>query len=222
MMSYANPNMNTFKVIRMAKRGDKTPAEFRQEWIEHHRELKRAANRVVASVATGEVALGGQEPPFDGMAGIYYSSAEAARATLGDDPKKIEVVCEEQVMSQKVDADKLIKSSGQLKVIRTIMRRKDLTQVQFKDYWLKNHAKLEQRVIAESPVLRIVATFAVPPEPGGNEPPFDGMVELYFAAVEEIRALFAGAIPAMMRKDEENFVQMDAPAVRVIAEEFVL
>jgi len=214
--------MNMFKVVRMAKRGDVTPAEFKPEWLERHRELKRAANRVVASVATGEVALGGEEPPFDGMAAIYYSSAEAARATLLDDPKKIEVVCEEHVMSQKPDADKLIKSNGQLKIVRTVFRRKDLTQLQFKDYWLKNHAKLEARVIAESPMLRIVATFALPPEKGGNEPAFDGMVELYFASAEDIRATFAGPIPAMMRKDEENFVQMDAPAVRLIAEEFVL
>lgn len=38
-------------------------------------------------------------------------------------------------------------------------RRRDLTAQQFKDYWLKNHAKLEERVIAESPVQRIVATY---------------------------------------------------------------
>ena len=221
-MNYANPNMNTFKVVRMAKRGDKTPAEFRQEWLERNRELKRAANRVVASVATGEVALGGQEPPFDGMAAIYYSNADAARAVLGDDAKKIEVLCDEFLMSEKLDADKLLKPAGQLKIVRTVYRRKDLTHAQFKDYWLKNHSKLEKRVIAESPVQRIVATFAVPPEPGGNEPAFDGMVELYFASVEDIRAMFAGPIPAMMRKDEENFVQMDAPAVRLVAEEFVL
>ncbi len=204
--------MSTFKVVRMAKRGDKTPAEFKPEWLERHRELKRAANRVVASIATGEVALGGEEPPFDGMAAIYYSNAEAARA----------VVCEEHAMSQKPDADKLIKSNGQLKIVRTVFRRKDLTQLQFKDYWLMNHAKLEARVIAESPMLRIVATFALPPEKGGNEPAFDGMVELYFASAEDIRTTFAGPVPAMMRKDEENFVQMDAPAVRLIAEEFVL
>jgi hypothetical protein len=45
------------------------------------------------------------------------------------------------------------------------------------------------------------------------------MVELYFAALPDIRAMFAGPIPAMMRKDEENFVQMDAPAVRLVATE---
>ena len=117
---------------------------------------------------------------------------------------------------------KTIKAINQLKIVRTVIRRKDLTLAQFRDYWLKNHSTLEKQVIRESPVLRIVASFALPPEPGGNEPAFDGMVELYFASKDDIKAMFAGPIPAMMRKDEENFVQMDAPALRVVAEEFVL
>jgi uncharacterized protein (TIGR02118 family) len=214
--------METFKVVRMVKRGNLRPAEFRQEFLEKHRELKRAAKRVVASVSTGEVALGGNEAPFDGMAALYYSSAAEARHALGDDPAKVEVACSEYMMSQKPDAERTIKGQGQLKIIRTVIRRKDLTLAQFKDYWLKNHSKLEHRVIAESPVVRIVASFALPPEPGGNEPHFDGMVELYFSSTDDIRAMFAGPIPAMMRKDEENFVQMDAPAIRLVAEEFVL
>ena len=57
---------------------------------------------------------------------------------------------------------------------------------------------------------------------GAAVPPFDGLAELYFANVQDIRALFAGPVPATMRKDEENFVQMDAPAVRFVAEEYVI
>jgi uncharacterized protein (TIGR02118 family) len=122
-------------------------------------------------------------------------------------------VCDEHLMSQKPNP------KTRLKIIRTVYRRRDLTHQQFKDYWLKNHSRLEERVIAESPVQRIVATFAMPQ--AGKDPAFDGMVELYFASVEDIRSMFAGPIPAMMRKDEENFVQMDAPAVRLVAEEFI-
>jgi uncharacterized protein (TIGR02118 family) len=123
-------------------------------------------------------------------------------------------VCDEHLMSQKANP------KTRLKIIRTVYRRRDLTHQQFKDYWLKNHSRLEERVIAESPVQRILATFAMPQ--AGEDPAFDGMVELYFASVEDIRAMFAGPIPAMMRKDEENFVQMDAPAVRLVAEEFIV
>jgi hypothetical protein len=46
------------------------------------------------------------------------------------------------------------------------------------------------------------------------------MVELYFRSPAEIRSMLASAIPAMMRKDEENFVQMDATAIRINAIEY--
>jgi uncharacterized protein (TIGR02118 family) len=105
-------------------------------------------------------------------------------------------------------------------IVRTVYRQRDLTPSQFKDYWLNKHSKLEDRVIAESPVQKIVATFAVPD--AGKGPAFDGMVELYFKSADDIRAMFAGPIPAVMRKDEENFVQMDAPAIRAVCEEHLI
>lgn len=201
-----------FKVIRMAKRPDgASAARFRDDWTKAQRAVKPAPARTVVSLSTGEVALGGQVPLFDGMAALYYDSLEQARAACASLDDTTAVVCDEHLMSQKPDPD------TRIKIIRTVYRRRDLSHQQFKDYWLKNHSRLEDRVIAESPVQRIVATFAVP-EPG-RDPAFDGMVELYFANVADIRAMFAGPIPAMMRKDEENFVQMDAPAVRLVAEE---
>jgi len=75
-------------------------------------------------------------------------------------------------------------------------------------------------VIETTSMQRIVASFALPENPA--VPDFDGLAELYFAKVEDIRAIFGGPVPAMMRKDEENFVQMNAPAVRLVAEEYVI
>jgi uncharacterized protein (TIGR02118 family) len=217
------------KLVRLVKRREGgAPADFASYWMERHRRLP-GAHRTVLSLATGEVALGGQSAPFDGMSAIYYDTVQETRAALSafdaEDPRfadgaAVALVAEEHLMSQKADAGRTPRPGAQLKIIRTVYRRRDLTPEQFKDYWLKNHARLEDRVIAESPVQRIVATFAVP-EPG-RDPAFDGMVELYFASLADIRAMFAGPIPAMMRKDEENFVQMDAPAIRFVAEEHVL
>jgi uncharacterized protein (TIGR02118 family) len=200
--------MNTFKVVRMSKRGALSTEDFEKILGETG---DSAPLRKVLSLSTGEVALGATTPPFDGMAALYYPTLEAARAAAKRWPDA--VVCDEHLMSQKPEP------RTKIKIIRTVYRRRDLTHAQFKDYWLKNHAKLEDRVIAESPVQKIVATFAVPE--AGREPAFDGMVELYFASLPDIRAMFAGPIPAMMRRDEENFVQMDAPAVRLVAEELI-
>jgi uncharacterized protein (TIGR02118 family) len=195
-----------FKVVRMLNRGALSAEAFRK-MLEQTGESTPLGK--VLSLATGEVALGGAAPPFDGMVALYYPTVEAARAAAARWPDA--VVCEEHLMSQKP------RPETKIKIIRTVYRRRDLTHAQFKDYWLTNHARLEDRVVAQSPVQKIVATFAVP-EPG-EDPAFDGMVELYFASLPDIRSLFAGPIPAMMRKDEENFVQMDAPAVRLVAEE---
>ena len=209
--------MNTFKVVRIAKRGDKLPLEFKQEWAELHSQLKRSSNRVVIGMARGEA------PPFDFMAAMYYSNADKAKATLTDDPKRQEVLCEELLSGEKIDAAKTLQSKDQLKIVRTFFRHKDLSLAQFRDHWLKNYAKLEKRLTVETPVQRVVASFAVPPEKGGNEPAFDAMEEIYVASAEDVNAMLATPIPALMRKEEESFVQLDAPlAVRLVVEETVL
>jgi len=201
----------------MAKRGDKLPLEFKTEWLELNGQLKRAANRVVVSIPKSEA------PAFDGLAAIYYSTAAKAKETLTDKAGRQEVLCEEFLAGERLDAAKTIKQKEQLKVVRTLIRHKDLSLAQFKDYWLKNYLKLEKRLTVETPVQRVVASFAMPPDPGGNEPHFDGMEEIYLASVEDFNAMLASPIPALMRKEEESFVQLDAPlGWRLMAEETVL
>ena len=195
-----------YKVLRMVKRrAGESREDFARRWLAEH------PKKAVVTLATGEIALGGAEAPFDGMSVTYFPTEHEARAAAAQFSGDIVMACDEHAMGQKP------MPQAKIKIVRTVYRRRDLTHREFKDYWLKNHSKLEDRVIAESPVQRIVASFALP-EPG-RHPAFDGMVELYFAAVDDIRATFAGPIPAMMRKDEENFVQMDAPAIRVVCEE---
>jgi uncharacterized protein (TIGR02118 family) len=231
------------KIVRLVKRRpDFTFAQFKDYWLTRHAEHERRAVestpllKVVASIATGEVALGAAVPPFDGMVALYFRNLEEARATFAgpataamrDDARNFvardaippQIFAEEYLMSEKPQAAAAIKTSGQLKIIRTVFRRRDLSRAQFRDYWLNTHSKLEDKVIETTEMQRIVATFAI--DEYREEPDFDGMVELYFNRIEDIRAMFAGTVPAMMRKDEENFVQMDAPAVRLVAEEYVI
>ena len=195
-----------YKVLRMAKRrAGESREEFVKRWRAEH------PKSAVVTLSTGEIALGGVESPFDGMSATYFPTERAAREAAAQFSGDLVMACDEHAMGQKKEP------KSKIKIVRTVYRRRDLTHRQFKDYWLNNHSKLEDRVIAESPVQKIIATFALPE--AGRDPAFDGMVELYFAAVEDIRATFAGPVPAMMRKDEENFVQMDAPAIRVVCEE---
>ena len=109
-----------------------------------------------------------------------------------------------------------------VKIVRFIKRRKDLTHEQFKAYWLNKHSQLEKMVMEKTPMRKIVATFPTGEMVGGKEPPWDGMVELYFDSLEEMRAMFATEIPKIMLKDEENFVDHSEPPLRIVTEEYVM
>src|SRR2546430_845999 len=134
------------KIVRLVKRrADLTLAQFKDYWLTRHALHERRAiettslQKVVASIATGEVALGATVPPFDGMVALHFRSLEDARATLSGpgtaamredaknfvDPRSSpQIFADEYLVSEKEDASGTIRRSGQLKTIRTIRDRK--------------------------------------------------------------------------------------------------
>ena len=206
------------KVIRMVKRGDKLPAEFRQEWLERNRELRKTANNLVASViADGNILPG--EPLFHGVAALYYPAINEARAAheMEIGKEALSVIAEEKVLYERTGAT--LKPMGQLKVILTSIRKKELTPAQYKDAALKGYAKVESKMLMDSGILKIVGSFATT---GEKKQGFDSMLELYFASADELKAAFGSPLIGALRKDEETLVDLDAPEVRIVAEEFVL
>lgn len=209
-----------FKLIRMAKKGDKLPAEFRTEWLERNRELRKTANQLVASVVADGKVLG-DDPLYDGVAALYFPAEKEARdadeKSQGKD--SITVVMDEgKVLFERTGAT--FKPMGQLKVILTSVRKKDLPPAQFKDLSLKGYAKVESKALMESGIQKIVATFAVPTK--DKAAPFDVMLEIYFNSTDDVKATFGSPVIGMLRKDEETLVQLDAPEIRIVAEEHVL
>ena len=209
-----------FKVIRLVKRGDKLPGEFRQEWLEHNRELRKAAAQLKAGVVAEGKFFADEHPPFDGMASVYFSTAmEAAKAEDKSLSKgAISLVAEEKVFFERPNV--ALKTTGQLKVFVTAVRRKGMSPAQFKDTATKAYAKVDSKAIVASPIQKIVASFAVP-QPS-EIPAFDGMMELYFASADDIRATFGSPVIGLLRRDEETYVQMDAPEIRLVIEEHSL
>ena len=55
-----------------------------------------------------------------------------------------------------------------------------------------------------------------------TESPFDGMVELYWASVEDMKAQFAGPQRSIMREDEKNFIDLTEEQEFVVMEEYVM
>jgi hypothetical protein len=206
------------KVIRVVKRGDKLPAEFRQDWLERNRELRKAASKLVASVAADGNILPG-EPLFHGVAALYYPAINEARAAHEKEIGKeaLSVIAEEKVLYERTGAT--LKPMGQLKVILTSIRKKELTPAQYKDAALKGYAKVESKMLMDSGILKIVGSFATA---GEKKQGFDSMLELYFASADELKAAFGSPLIGALRKDEEAIVDLDAPEIRMVAEEFVL
>ena len=209
-----------FKVIRMVKRGDKLPAEFRQEWLERNRELRRTAAKLVASVVADGKPLG-DDPLYDGVAALYFNMENEALDVAGKNPAKdaISVMTDEKAIFEKTGVT--YKSIGQIKVILTSVRRKDLTPAQFKEASLKGYAKVDSKTLMESPIQKIVASFAIPKK-AGPQPAFDVMLEIYFPSTDDVKAAFGSPVIGQLRKDEETLVQLDAPEIRIVAEEHVL
>src|SRR5580765_4658578 len=171
-----------FKLIRMKRRGDKLPAEFRQEWLEKNREVRKTANKVVASVVADGKVLG-DDPMYDGVSALYFNTEKEARnaddKNLGKE--SISVVADEKVLFERTGAT--LKPLGQLKVILTSVRKKEMTPAQFKDASLKGYAKAESKALMDSGIQKIVASFAVQGKDEPN-PAFDVMLELYFSSTD--------------------------------------
>src|SRR5205823_8926134 len=143
------------KVIRMVKRGDKLPAEFRQEWLERNRDLRKTASNLVASVAADSNILPG-EPLFHGVAALYYPAINEARAAHETEIGKeaLSTITEEKVLYERTGAT--LKPMGQLKVILTSIRKKELTPAQYKDAALKGYAKVVSKLLMASGILTLV------------------------------------------------------------------
>jgi len=209
-----------FKLIRMVKKGDKLPAEFRTEWLERNRDLRKTANKLIASVVADGKVLG-DDPMYDGVSALYFPGEKEARdageKSQGKD--SISVLMDEgKVLFERTGAQ--FKNLGQLKVILTSVKKKELSPAQFKDLSLKGYAKTESKALMESGIQKIVASFAVPEK--DKPAAFDVMLELYFNEKGDVKATFGSPVIGMLRKDEETLVDLAAPEIRIVAEEHIL
>ncbi len=221
------------KVVGLVwKRPDLTRQQFKDYWINNHSKLEKGSTeknpvrRIVASFAVGE------EPAyFDGMVELYFASPEdlkaqfagPQRALMKEDEKNfcdqskdpVFIIAEEHVMAEKTPRQY---KEGGVKAVGLVWKRPDLTRQQFKDYWLNNHSKLEKGSTEKNPVVRIVASYAIGEDPA----PFDGMVELYWTSLDDMKAQFAGSQRALMKEDEKNFCDQSKDPVFVVTEEYVM
>jgi uncharacterized protein (TIGR02118 family) len=98
-----------------------------------------------------------------------------------------------------------------VKVIGLVKKRPDMTHEQFRDYWLNTHSRLEKESLRVNPIRRIVANFFT--ENLVDQAPFDGMVELYFDDIDQMRKQWSSGHDDVMKNDEANFCD---PSYRIL------
>ena len=111
-----------------------------------------------------------------------------------------------------------------IKTVRFVRKRRDMTRDEFKEYWLTKHLEIEKIALQKTKVRKITASFATGELKGGRELPFDGLAEIYFDSIGDLKAHYETEFhkSGVMRKDEENFVDMAADPIRVVTEEYVV
>src|SRR5258706_13884302 len=100
-----------------------------------------------------------------------------------------------------------MRKANEIKIVRLVKRRADLSLAQFKSYWLPRHAEHERQAIEATPLQKVVAGIATGEIAlGGADQPFDGMVALYFKSLEDARATLSKPETASLRGKANNFV----------------
>lgn len=108
-----------------------------------------------------------------------------------------------------------------IKAVMVFKRRPGTTREEFKHYWLTKHALLEKENVENKWVQKIVASFPIEDESLG-EPPWDGMVELYFDSIEDMKRDVEGEQRQVMYEDEKNFMDHTFPEMLCVTQEYLM
>jgi len=225
-----------------------TREQFKERWLPQQMKAlvlpDAHVEKIVAMTFTGQSVPPGKAPPFDGITELYYESEDDFRKTSpliikhmaegeGDlidttnEPKDqpLRYVSEEILIMERPEG-KPSTPGPMTKIVRLTSRRPGTTRQQYKDYWLEQHVKAT--TTSQSPLWRIVATlFTGESVPGGREPPFDSIAELY--PKNKDKTAEGKTPPEVINRiieDEKNFIDVsgekDWPLLRFFVEEFVL
>lgn len=86
-----------------------------------------------------------------------------------------------------------------LKYTVLLTRRSDLTHDEFAQYWENEHAPLADD-------LPGVKRYTTAPVLNADDHPYDGVGEIYFDNIDDMRDAFDNDVGERIRADEENFI----------------
>lgn len=142
------------------------------------------------------------------------------------------VITIEETMARRPDAEAVLGANPRTKLLRTLKRKPDIDLVQFRDYWHNHHRIIEMLGVYMGGLPLILVSFALGQTIDGDEirdiedrdglMDLDGVIEIFSAPGVDALSGYRLPFPATIRRDELNFLSMDAPIRRVQLQEHVL
>ena len=119
-----------------------------------------------------------------------------------------------------------------IKLVYCLRRRANISPEEFYRYWLNTHAPKVKNAAAKMRAVRYVQSHTCAPELNqafvvsrGLAPPYDGITEVWWNSIEDLKAAMAGAAGAeamaMLREDESQFIDFSQSCVFLTTEHLI-
>lgn len=102
-----------------------------------------------------------------------------------------------------------------IKMIAFVKRKAGLSREEFIQLWVHDHTQLSKILGMKGYRINI----ALEPQPGDNEPPYDGTAEIWWEDVESMQAALASPENLIAAQDTERFCEV---LQFVYTEEFIV
>lgn len=201
-----------------------SPHEFQQYWRTTHADITRPLTHIrhyiqshtlLVSYGNPDMPYGESDPPYDGMATMWFNSIEErrqgnmtpeAQAAIADQANFTELSARRFLLCNEVIQKEGPITPDSIHLIALGMRKPGMSVADFQAYWREHHGPLAAKV----PGLRRYIQDHPFPEMYGsrNAPLCDGVAEAWFDSLEALRRSTHTTELAAVRADEPNFMEV--------------
>lgn len=218
-------------VALLVRQDGMTHEEFVDYWQSNHTPIAKEIEGVVRYQTVQPVDPSVAE--FDGIAELYFETLDDLHAALGSEGDRDYDPSLEMAAKARADVDNFLDinarprligketiqrddtdgdTTGLYKHSAFLVRRPDMTHDEFVEYWQNNHTPIARQIEG---VVRYATV--LPTQPSVAE--FDGVAELYFETLDDLRAALGSEgsrdydpdleMAARARADVDNFLAVE-------------
>jgi uncharacterized protein (TIGR02118 family) len=201
-----------------------SPQEFQQYWRTTHAEITRPLTHIrhyiqshtlLVTYGNPEIPYSNGEPPYDGMATMWFNSleerrignlGEASQAAMRDQGNFTELSARRFLLCNEVIQKQGPINPSSVHLVALLTRKEGMGVAEFQRYWREHHGPLAARVPG---LRRYVQNHAMPESYGSrNAPLCDGVAEAWFDSLEDLQRSTDTSETRAVRADEPNFMDV--------------